>query len=118
VSDAARQLLQDRAMRDAARALVHSDIAFIRESIEARSLPARLADRVSGGARDIADEAAVVADENRRMLGAGAAMGVIGLALWVFREPLQSGFAHLLAHLGIREKSGEPDPAPARSDSN
>jgi len=83
------QLLEDRAMRDAARELIHSDIGFIRESIGLRGVPARLADRVTGGARGIADEAVVAADENRTVLAAGLVLGTLGLGLWFFREPVQ-----------------------------
>ena len=54
MADPAAQLLEDRALRNAARGLLETDIAYIRESMTARSLSARLVDRVSGGARDIA----------------------------------------------------------------
>lgn len=115
MTDPARQLLEDRALRDAARGLVQDDIAFIRDSVAARSLPARLADRVTGGARDIADEAAIVADENRVMLGSVVALGVAGLAAWVFREPLRAGIDGLLARLGVNANLGEPESPPDRS---
>jgi hypothetical protein len=72
MADLAAQLLEDRALRNAARGQVKADVAFIRESVKARSLPARLADRVTGGARDIADEAVAVADENRAAVQAWA----------------------------------------------
>lgn len=117
MADPARQLLEDRALRDAARGLVHSDVAFIRESMAARSIPARLADRVTDGARDIADEAVVVAEENRAVLTAGLALGALGLAAWVFRAPLKAGLDSVLHRAGFNTKSGEPERAPARSDS-
>ena len=91
MANSERQLLEDRALRDAARDLVHSDIGFIRESIGARGLPARVASRVTGSAREIADEAAAVAEENRTVLAAGLVLGTLGLGLWIFREPVQHG---------------------------
>jgi hypothetical protein len=97
MSDPARQLLEDRALRDAARNLVHSDVSFIRET--ARTLPARLADRVTGSARGAAEEAAVIADQNRTVLGAGLAAGTLGFAVWLFREPLQRGVVNLRARI-------------------
>ena len=114
MTDPTRQLLEDRAMRDAGRGLVQSDISFIRESVAARSVPARLLDRVSGGARDIADEAAVVAEENRKVLAASVALGTLGLVGWIFRDRLQALFHDLLAQAGIGSKSGEPEPARTR----
>lgn len=89
MADPAEQLLEDRALRNTARALVEADIAFIREGVTARSLTARLIDRVSSDARDIAEEAVVVADENRVALGAGLGLGALGLAAYVFREKLK-----------------------------
>jgi len=89
MANSVHQLLEDRAMRDAARDLVHGDIGFIRESLGMRSVPARLADRLTGSAREIADEAAAVAEENRTVLSAGLVLATLGLGLWFFREPLQ-----------------------------
>ncbi len=109
MADPAGQLLEDRALRNAARGLVESDIAYIREGMSVRSLAARLADRVSGGARDIADEAAVVADENKVALGAGLALGAVGLAAWVFRAPLQQGVQALLHRAGAGASLREPE---------
>jgi len=117
MTKSANELLEDRALRDAARGMLQDDIAFIRESISARSLPGRLADRLSGSARDIADEAATVADEHRLALGVGLMLGVAGLAAWLFRAPLLTGIANLAARAGIDTKSWEPDRRPARSES-
>ena len=104
MSTSTSQLLEDRALRDAARGLVRNDIAFIRESVSARSLPARLADRVSGGARDIVDEAAVIADEHRAVLRGALVMGALGLAAWVFRTQLVQGLDDLLGRMKWRAK--------------
>jgi len=104
MSTSTSQLLEDRALRDAARGLVRNDIAFIRESVSARSVPARVADRISGGARDIADEAAVVADENRAVLGGALFVGAVGLTAWVFRSQLEQGLDDLLGRMKWRVK--------------
>lgn len=114
--DPENQLLEDRALRDAARKLVRNDVGFIRESLGARSVPLRLADRLTGGVQDIASEAALAADENRKVLGAGLVVSVLGLAAWLFRDKLIAGVEQLLERSGIATSSAEPDAGSARSE--
>lgn len=114
--DPENQLLEDRALRDAARKLVRDDFGFIRESLGARSVPLRIADRLTGGAQDIAGEAALVADENRKALGAGLVVSVLGVAAFLYRDKLIAGVEQLLARSGIATRSSEPDAGSTRSD--
>ena len=104
-----RQMAEDRALRDAALALVKSNVALIRADLNERGLGGRVADRISDSAMDIADEAVDYADENR-----GTVAGVVaGLVLWFARGPI---FAALLSLFGRDDDAAEePETAPGRS---
>ena len=79
-----RQLLEDRAMRDAALALFKADIRQVREDLAAKGVGARVGERVSEVAVDMADEAMELAGENKGPLAAA----LIALVLWLARAPL------------------------------
>jgi hypothetical protein len=79
-----REMREDRLLRDAARALVEADIAQVKASLAARSIPERIGDRIGEGANDVLDEAVAVADENK-----GVVAALIGaIVLWFARHPI------------------------------
>lgn len=79
-----RQLREDRMLRDAARAMVDADIAYLRASLAGRSIPSRIADRIGEGAHDAMDEAATFAGDHKGLI----ATAVAALILWFARHPL------------------------------
>lgn len=79
-----QRMYQDRAMRDAAKAVVMSDIANIKADLAARSVGDRVADRISDSALGVFEEAIEVADNNK-----GALAALLGaIALWFTRNPI------------------------------
>lgn len=84
--DLERQLREDRMLRDAARAMVEADVAYLRASLAGRSIPNRIADRIGEGATDAMEEAAELAGEHRGILAAAVA----ALILWLARHPLMN----------------------------
>lgn len=88
MSDLADQLRQDRAMRDAARALVKTDIAYLKGEFGSKSIGARVAARVSEGATDLYEEAAGLASDNKGILI--TLLAAVGL--WFTRNPLMELF--------------------------
>lgn len=82
--DLERQLREDRMLRDAARAMLDADIAYLKASLAGRSIPNRIADRIGEGAHDAMDEAADLATEHKGLIA--AAIGA--LILWFARHPL------------------------------
>ena len=82
MSDLARQLAEDKALRDAARAVVDADITFLKEEYS----PSALGSRMAGGAGDVFDQAVAVADDNKGVL----ATLVGAVALWFARNPILS----------------------------
>ena len=83
MSDATR-LAEDKALRDAARALIDADLARLKGTVAARSVPARAVDRATEGAVDVLEQVADAASRNKGLIAAltGAA------AIWLARPPL------------------------------
>ncbi|WP_353230772.1 hypothetical protein [Novosphingobium sp.] len=82
VDDAA--LIEARRLRDAARAIVHNDVATLRADLAARPLPQRMRDRAVQSATEALHSGTELAQENRLVLGLtlGALVG------WLFRRRL------------------------------
>lgn len=78
------KLSEDRAIRDAARALITADIANLRADLAGRGFGERIVDRINEGAADLFDEAVELADRNRGVLA--ALLGAI--LLWFARNPI------------------------------
>lgn len=91
------QLLEDRHLRDAARALVEADIANLRADLSVKSIGERAVDRITEGASEVYEEALEVAADHK---GALAAI-VAALLLWFARHPI------LEALFGEDEEPGE-----------
>ena len=83
-----RQMREDRALRDAALALVKADISHLKNDVSAKGVGARLATRMSDGATDVFEEAVEVADSNRGILTALLA----AVVLWFARNPIMELF--------------------------
>ncbi|MBM0168800.1 hypothetical protein [Altererythrobacter sp. C41] len=88
MSDPERKMIEDRALRDAAWALVKADIAHLRVDLTTKGIGARFLDRVAEGASDVLDEAAEVAENNRGVLFTLLA----AVVLWLTRNPLLALF--------------------------
>lgn len=84
MSDPLRKMIEDRALRDAAMALVKADIAHLRNDLTTKGVGARLMDRVAEGANDVLDEAVDVAENHRGVL----ITLVAALVLWLSRNPI------------------------------
>lgn len=83
-ADSLLQLRQDRALRDAAMALVKADYHNVQASLSEASVTERATLRAKSAARDIAHEAADLARDNKGVVAAVAG----ATALWFAREPL------------------------------
>ena len=83
-----RQLREDKALRDAALALVRADLAHLRGDFGAKSIGARFVDRMTEGAVDVFEEAVEVADDHKGVL----ATLLAAVVLWFARNPILSLF--------------------------
>lgn len=88
MSDPERKMIEDRALRDAAFALVKADVAHLREDLTTRGIGQRFLDRISEGASDVLDEAVDVAESHRGVL----LTLVAAIVLWLTRNPLLAMF--------------------------
>lgn len=84
MSDPRRKMVEDRALRDAAMALVKADIAHLRNDLTTKGIGARLMDRVAEGANDVLEEAVDVAENHRGVL----ITLVAAIVLWLSRNPI------------------------------
>jgi hypothetical protein len=82
--DLAQQLREDRALRNAARALLDADVAHLRTTLSGKSISTRVVDSISSSASEVLDEAIEVADNHR---GALAAL-LAAVVLWFARNPI------------------------------
>ncbi len=83
------RMLEDRYLRDSARALVEADIEHLKSDFAHKGLAERAIDRVKEGATDLYEEAVDVADDNK---GALAAL-VAAIVVWFARNPIMDLFA-------------------------
>ncbi|MDY7097384.1 MAG: hypothetical protein SXU28_04535 [Pseudomonadota bacterium] len=78
------QFHEDRALRDAARAVLMADIEHARVTLSGKGVATRVAGRIGDGAKDVLEVAKTQADDNRGIVAA-----LIGaLVLWLARVPI------------------------------
>ena len=72
------QMEEDRALRDAARALVKDDIAHLRGDVEEKGIGARIASSIALGASDIAEEGMELVERHKpASYGIGAVLAAV-----------------------------------------
>lgn len=101
-----RLLAEDRALRDAARAVFNARLARLRAALAEKGLASRMADEAKGRLRTTADDAAVVARDSRWIVvGTGLA-----LLAWLLRRPIMQGAGRLREAILLRLPGREPAP--------
>lgn len=84
MSTLADEVLQARAVRDAARAEWEARLALVKADVDARGVGGRIADRVGEQAAETLEQAIDIADQNRGVI-AGT---IVALAVWFLRHPI------------------------------
>ena len=79
-----RQLAEDRAVRDSARAVFDARMAEVRRELGERSIPQRAADEAKSRAMSAAEEGMAVAEESKWVL-VGTGLAILA---WLLRGPL------------------------------
>lgn len=105
------ELAESRALRDAARAIFHADVAIVREATSPRNLAGKLGARVE----DASGRAGTIAQDHKGELTAGLAAVAGAGALWLVRGRLGRALARLRGGEpgDTSHDPGEPDrPAP------
>jgi hypothetical protein len=86
------RFIEDRALRDAARAVLEEDVARLRESLEEEGVASRVTSsvgtnitgRIRAGANDVLEQAKQAASNHRGVL----AVLIGAILLWLMRGPL------------------------------
>lgn len=106
MTDTERRLAEDRATRNAARAVFEANVAQIRADLEARSIPGRIVDKANQEVKSAISEGLAVARE-----GKGIIAGTIAaLLLWLFRDSLLAALDSLFE----RKPDVAAEPAPVQ----
>ena len=88
MTDRKARMIEDRYLRDSARALVEADVDHLKTGLEQKGFAARALGSVKDGAIDIYEEALDVADDNK---GALAAL-IAAIFVWFARNPILDFF--------------------------
>ena len=92
MSDLARRLAEDKALRGAALGLFKSDVALIRGDLDERGIGPRAKDRLGEAALGMLDDGIDYVEDNKGWVAAGTA----AVVLWFARKPILGWLADLL----------------------
>lgn len=104
MNDLASRLAEDRAVRDAARAVHQTNLTQVKADLAARSIAGRIAAKARDDALDLADEVLVVAKDSKGII-AGA---IAALALWFLRDRVNGLVSGLFKPAGVQESDDSP----------
>lgn len=112
MANLAKELERSKAQRDAAKALITSDVAFIKSDVSAKGVKDRAVDWSKTRPPQLGEQAVNFAKDNqgKLLIGAGAVVAAIGLI--AFRKPiadLATGLFEVLAEMEAQEDEGEND---------
>ena len=96
------RLTEYRALRDAAWAMVHADLATLRADLTAHGVGDRIKDRAAEEAQEAWDSAREVASEHKGVV-AGTILAIVA---WFLRGPIGDGLATLFGR--DHEDTAEP----------
>ena len=88
MSDMKARLKEDRAMRDAAKALVTSDVQHLRGDVAEQGIGKRAAIRMREGAEGLVDDTSQFAREHPERLASALGLGISLLLGWLFRDQI------------------------------
>ncbi len=107
-----RQFVEDRALRNAARNNVISDVELLKSGWNERGLAKRVAGRIGGGAQDVFERASETAEDNRGVLAA-----LIGaIVLWFASGALLDLFEEDEVDLAIGDDDETENGAAVKAD--
>jgi len=110
------RFVEDRDLRDKARAVLVADIDRLRGALEEEGIGSRvssgvtstISSRIKTGARDVLEQAKAQAGDRKGVL----ALLVGAIILWFAREPLFAWFQDLVADSDESDEEPSPEAAP------
>lgn len=91
-----RRLIEDRAMRDAARQVVDRQVAWFKAGAGEPGFASHVLETGKDYARTVADGAVDLARENRGKVSGGLALAALAAAAWLYRGQLGDLVAGML----------------------
>lgn len=91
-----RRLIEDRAMRDAARQVVNRQVAWFKAGAGEPGFASHVLETGKDYARTVADGAVDLARENRGKVSGGLALAALAAAAWLYRGQLGDLVAGML----------------------
>ena len=88
MTDLRSRMVEDRHLRDAARALIEADVQNLRNNLSSGSIATRALDRVKDSVTELYDDAIDTAVENK---GVVAAL-IAAIVVWFARNPILALF--------------------------
>jgi len=101
MTEAERQLVEDRAVRDGAREVLEARLARVRGALAEKPVGQRISDEALGRARIAGSKALEIARDSR-WIAAGTGLAV---AAWMLRGPLTKGAMRAADRFGKGEPS-------------
>ncbi len=80
------RLLEDKALRDAAKLNVLTDVELIKSDMDKHGPAQRISEAGIEYLRTLGEGALDIAHENKGTLSGGLAIGLAGIAAWMFRD--------------------------------
>ncbi|AKQ42335.1 hypothetical protein CP97_10335 [Aurantiacibacter atlanticus] len=95
MTDRKTLLLQDRALRDAAKGLVKADLRNMRSDVQEQGVASRTMTRLREGAEGAGDDALNFARANPAQVGSVIVIGIAAFGGFIFRDRLAEGIVSL-----------------------
>lgn len=107
------QLEEDRALRDAARAVFREELSYVRGELSPQAIGERIADNIGRKADAATDKAAELAEDHGAAVAATLGSAAAAAGLWFARGPIATGLAALFGkkenHQGDSDSGGITD---------
>jgi len=104
------RLLEDKALRDAAKLNIAAYVELFKAEAKAGGLSNRVAEAVTEYLETLGEGALDMARENKGQVAGGLALGIAGLAAWIYRDTI---FDMIDGFLAAVEEDGDEDGAEA-----
>lgn len=101
----ARKVLQEKAVRNAARDAYETKLAQVKADLAARGIAGRIADDVAEKAKSTFDESVTIAQDNPAVVGGT----ILALVLWLVKSPLIAWTEDLFGSSERNDDDGDGD---------
>ncbi len=105
------RLLEGKALRDAAKLNLMTDVALIKADAEAQGPGARITEAVADYLQILGEGAIDLAKENKGQLASGLGLAAAGVAAWLYRDTILEVIGGFLEGQQGGEEEADPEQA-------